>query len=132
MKSIPAWHVTAWHPVFTTMAALDAAMVDMRHLGTSFTDGTDPKSSRCGQTVWGTVVDGRPIGIAWDWGEVCEGVLALSDPMLVVSNLCLLGQDGLCLDDDHRVMNLNTLIHQLPWQEAVQTPRRCAMQVLAA
>lgn len=132
MKSTPAWHVTAWQPVFTTMAAIDAAMGKMRHLGTSFTDGTDARSSRCGQTVWGTVLHGKQVGIAWDWGEVCSGVVALSDPMLVVSNLCLVDADGVCLDDDHRVLNLNALIHQLPWQTAVRAPRCRARRALAA
>lgn len=133
MTTIPAWQVTAWQPVFTTTAAFRAALHEMRHLGTSVSNttafGAEPRS---GQTVWGTTVDGRPVGIAWDWGEVCDGVVALSDPMMVVSNLCLLDDDGVCLDEDHRVLTLNALIHELPWQGAVSPPRATPLGALAA
>ncbi|MDQ2736026.1 MAG: hypothetical protein M3Y55_13795, partial [Pseudomonadota bacterium] len=53
---------------------------------------------------------------AWDWREVRPGVVALSDPMTVLSNIVLLGEEGRPVDSFKRILHLNNVIFSLPWQ----------------
>lgn len=72
-----------------------------------------------GQTVWTEVVRGRRAGLAWDWVEVGDGVLALVDPMCLVTNLRLVSIDGDVMTAVEAALYLNRWVHQLPWQDEV-------------
>ena len=51
-----------------------------------------------GQTIWaGTAADGEA-GVAWDWMQIARGVVAMADPMSVVTNLRLVGNAGRSAD----------------------------------
>ena len=73
-----------------------------------------------GQTIWGGSHDDGDAGVAWDWVQISANVVAMADPMSVVSNLRLLGQEGEVLTALESARYLNEIVHALPWQSEVQ------------
>ncbi len=72
-----------------------------------------------GQTVWGGRAGDSAAGISWDWIEVAEGIVAIADPMMMTTNLRLLGSEGEVLTAYEVAPHLNRLVHRLPWQVEV-------------
>jgi len=73
-----------------------------------------------GQTVWAAKsVDGEA-GMAWDWVQLSRGVVAIADPMSVVTNVRLIGDEGEVLTAHAAARYLNEMVRALPWQEEVQ------------
>lgn len=70
--------------------------------------------------MWGECTRDHETGLAWDWVQICQGVVAMADPMCVVTNLRLLGTEGQVLTTQEAALHLNRLIHDLPWQDEVQ------------
>jgi hypothetical protein len=73
-----------------------------------------------GQTVWGSPSTERAAGVAWDWVELQQGVVAMADPMALVTNLQLTDEHGEILPSLQATLHLNGLVHALPWQSEVQ------------
>lgn len=113
----PAWIVYAWAPVFWQAASKPT--FQLIHLGTRVLTfgGQDEPSS--GQTLWGDHTDDQAAGVAWDWIELRRGVVAMSDPMGMVTNLRLIGADGEPLSQSQMTVQLHRLVHALPWQTEV-------------
>src|SRR5580765_4319217 len=110
----PAWVVYAWAPVLWQASA--APHLHLVHLGTrvlSFGDDDGPCS---GQTLWGDRTDDCAAGVAWDWVDVRHGVVAMSDPLGMVTNLRLLDAHGEMLSQTQIAVHLHQLVHALPWQ----------------
>lgn len=108
------WNLVGWSPVMATPAQL-AACID------SLMPSGEPPTIResTGQTLWTGSLNGMPFGIGWEWFELCPGVLALADPMMVMTNLFLIDEEGRVLSEDRRVLCLNSVIHGLAWQQQV-------------
>jgi len=87
----------------------------------TFGDETNPCT---GQTLWGDPSENQPSGIAWDWVEIQEGVVAMSDPFGMITNLRLLDTHGALFDDRQITVQLHQLVHTLPWQIEVQRALR--------
>lgn len=114
----PAWIVYAWEPVL--WQASSAPRLHLTHLGTrvlTFGDNDCPSS---GQTLWGDETVERAAGVAWDWVEIQEGVVAMSDPLGMVTNLRLLDAQGAVLNQVQIAVHLHQLVHSLPWQSEVR------------
>ena len=111
----PPWIVCAWPPVLWQADTADR--VDFIHLGTrviSYGDGGEPPS---GQTLGAAAqADPHTAGVAWDWIEVQEGVVAMADPLGLMTNLRLLDASGDALPFVQAAVRLNVLVHRLPWQ----------------
>ncbi|HJW12216.1 MAG TPA: hypothetical protein VJ598_10540 [Albitalea sp.] len=73
-----------------------------------------------GQTVWGNASPEQAAGVAWDWIEVHQGVVAMADPLALVTNLQLLDAHGDVLPSTQAALHLNEIVHTLPWQNEVQ------------
>lgn len=73
-----------------------------------------------GQTIWGGSADDGEAGVAWDWVQISRGVVAMADPMSVVSNLRLVGRQGEVLTALESVRFLNEMVRDLPWQGEVE------------
>ena len=58
--------------------------------------------------------------MAWDWVELSRGVVAIADPMSVVTNVRLIGEEGEVLTSLQSAPFLNELVRNLPWQVEVQ------------
>jgi hypothetical protein len=122
--SIPAWRVINWAPVQIKLRDFQRTCAAFQHLGTSVHQAGDGGEPRCGQALWGAERDGQLIGVAFEWAEMTGEIVALSDPMQILSNVKLLQDDGECMDDLTRIVQLNTAIHELDWQQ--QIPARAA------
>jgi hypothetical protein len=59
-------------------------------------------------------------GVAWDWIQISDDIVAMADPMSVVTNLRLVGQEGEVLTALEAARFLNEIVHGLPWQSEVQ------------
>ncbi|HMC14959.1 MAG TPA: hypothetical protein VKI18_04965 [Albitalea sp.] len=70
--------------------------------------------------MWGNASPEPAAGVAWDWIEVHEGVVAMADPMALVTNLQLLDSHGEVLPSVRAALRLNEIVHLLPWQSEVQ------------
>jgi hypothetical protein len=113
----PAWIVYAWPPVLCQAAS--APDLHLVHLGTrvlSFGDDDGPCS---GQTLWASTAEDQSAGVAWDWVEIQRGVVAMSDPFGMVTNLRLLDERGEALTQMQLAVKLHQLVHSLPWQNEV-------------
>ena len=66
----------------------------MQHLGTQVTSAGDSHCRSVGQTIWAWHGNGGDVGMAWDWVQLTCGVVPMADPMAVVTNLRLVGEEG--------------------------------------
>ncbi len=58
--------------------------------------------------------------MAWDWIQIARGVVAIADPMSLVTNLRLIGDGGEVWTAQQSALFLNRLVRALPWQLEVQ------------
>ena len=58
--------------------------------------------------------------MAWDWIHLPHGIVAMADPMSVVTNLTLVGPEGEMLTELESARHLNGIVHGLPWQDQVE------------
>ncbi len=116
---IPPWVIVSWP---TVLWRIDATKrLQLMHLGTRIVSSKGPGHHVTGQTLWGNEMDHEnTAGLAWDWIEVRHNVIALADPMGLVTNLTLLNPQGALVPTLQAAIHLNELVHTLPWQAAVQ------------
>jgi hypothetical protein len=91
-----------------------------QHLNTLVTLRGDEPGPPAGQTVWAAAADCGDAGVAWEWVLVSRGVVAMADPMAVVTNLRLVGAAGEELNAYEAACFLNCLVRELPWQQEVR------------
>lgn len=90
------------------------------HLATRVTHAGDRRSPCSGHTLWGSLSDDCDAGIAWDWVDIGRGVVAMVDPMAVVTNMKLVNVDGDVLPAVEAALHFNQFVRRLPWQEEVR------------
>jgi hypothetical protein len=120
--SIPAWQVITWNPVEVTVGEFAQLTGRFRHLGTSVHVDEHLPGLKYGQVLWGFEDGPMRIGLAWDWAEVRDRVVAMADPMKVLSNLALRRADGTLVSESDRLLHLNGAIHGWRWQAEVLPP----------
>lgn len=74
----------------------------------------------CGQTLWARTGAEATAGVAWDWIQLHQGVVAMADPMGLVTNLMLLDAQGEPIPTLQATLHLNGIVHALPWQTEVE------------
>lgn len=114
----PAWIVYAWPPLL--WQASRAPQLQLTHLGTRVLNFGDDLCLCTGQTLWGDEREEQSAGVAWDWVRLMPGVVAMSDPLGLVTNLKLLDDQGEALTNLEAAVRLHQLVHALPWQSEVQ------------
>jgi hypothetical protein len=77
-----------------------------------------------GQTVWTARAADGDAGMAWDWIEISRGVVAIADPLSVVTNVRLVGDEGEVLTALQAARFLNEMVRELPWQQEVERALR--------
>ena len=113
-----SWSVRAWPQLL--WQAEGASDLRFDHLDTQVFPAADEDGPLSGQTVWrGAAAEGE-VGVAWDWVMVSRDVVAMADPMSVVSNLRLLGSQGEVLTAWESALHLSQIVYGLPWQGEVQ------------
>ncbi len=70
--------------------------------------------------MWAASAGSGQAGMAWDWVQISCGVVAMADPLAVVTNLRLVGTEGEVLTAHEAACFLNELVRSLPWQQEVQ------------
>lgn len=114
----PPWVLYSWPAVF--WQANTCRRLRLRHLGTRVTTGPQVGRRPMGHTVWGRLDGDAEAGLAWDWVEVTQGVVAMADPMAMVTNVRLLDRTGEVIPPIEAALHLNQFVCRLPWQEEVQ------------
>lgn len=76
-------------------------------------------ANQYGTTLWSLQAEGSNVQVFFDWVEVAPGVVAQSNPMGILSNVGLIGDDGQELARAQALLCLNTIVYLLPWQSAV-------------
>ncbi len=117
-RTAPAWIVCAWPPV--TCPVVHTPELHFVHLGTRVLNPGDTDGPTTGQTLWGGPSAKGAAGVAWDWVEIQDGVVAMADPFGLVTNLQLVSAQGEMLTGFEATLRLNELVHALPWQTEVQ------------
>ena len=103
-----SWSIRAWPPLL--WQAEGASRLRFDHLDTQVMPASTGDAPRTGQTVWrGTAEEGE-VGVAWDWVMVSPDVVAMADPMCVVSNLRLIGPQGEVLTAWEAARHLNQMV----------------------
>jgi hypothetical protein len=113
-----SWSVRAWTPLL--WQADGAARLQFDHLNTQIFHSGGPDGPVSGQTVWHTEALDGEAGVAWDWVMLSDDVIAMADPMCVVTNLRLLGNGGEVLTSWEAARHLSQIVYGLPWQGEVQ------------
>lgn len=116
--TVPAWSVYAW-PALVYRAQAATAW-QLTHLGTCVFSPGDAHQPCCGQTLWGSDLESGAAALAWDWVGLCPGVVALADPLGLITNLQLVDDAGEPLPTLKAAMHLNQMVRALPWQTEVQ------------
>ena len=114
----PAWIVYAWAPIL--WQASRAPRLHLVHLGTRVLTTGDADCPCSGQTLWADECEAGAAGVAWDWVELRRGVVAMSDPLGMVTNLRLVDAQGEVLSQTQVAVHLHPLVHALPWQSEVK------------
>jgi hypothetical protein len=114
----PAWIVCAW-PTLLWQASR-APQLHLTHLGTRVLTVGDGDCLCCGQTLWGDSSETQSAGVAWDWVQIQRGVVAMADPLALVTNLKLLDDEGEALNNVETAVQLHQLVYSLPWQSEVR------------
>ena len=114
----PPWTVRAW-PSLLWQA--DSTMnLCLTHMHTRVVHSGLADSPCCGQTLWARTDDETTAGVAWDWVQLHQGVVAMADPMGLVTNLMLLDAHGEPIPTLQATLHLNEIVHALPWQTEVE------------
>jgi hypothetical protein len=98
--------------------------VRFHHIDTCVVLPSETTGWPAGQTVWATSLADCQAGMAWDWVQITQGVVAIADPMSLVTNLRLIGDEGEVLTAQQSARFLNELVRLLPWQQEVHRALR--------
>jgi hypothetical protein len=113
-----SWSIRAWSPVL--WQAEVASRLQFDHLDTQIFPASGEDARVCGQTLWRTEAADGEAGVAWDWVMLSDDVIAMADPMCVVTNLRLVGERGEVLTSWEAARHLSQIVYGLPWQGEVQ------------
>ena len=118
LEACHPWTLRAWPTLLWQVNK--QIPLPMRHLRTQITSPGDLTFRSMGQTFWAWHSDDGEVGMAWDWVQLGPGVLAMADPMAVVTNLRLVGDEGEVLSALESARHFNWIVHGLPWQHEVE------------
>lgn len=118
IQQCPPWTLRAWPPLLWQVDR--TGPICLEHLSTQVTHAGDPGCGTMGQTLWGWKGEEGALGMAWDWVQLHCGVVAMADPMAVVTNLRLVGSEGEMLSPYASARHFNAMVHALPWQQEVE------------
>jgi hypothetical protein len=118
LPSATAWSLRAWPPLL--WQAGHTQLSRFQHLGTHIELTGETPGPPSGQTIWAASADEGRAGMAWDWVQIGRGVVAIADPMSVVSNVRIVDLSGEVLTAQQSARFLNELVRELPWQREVQ------------
>lgn len=123
MTHLPPWAVTSMPMVW--LEDCDPASAARNFRLVSFTAHSDVAGSdtvRHGQVLWASRLQRSEVAVAWDWVELPRKIIAIADPMQVVSNIQIRHTNDHWMNERQRILWLNDLVHALPWQADLAVP----------
>ncbi len=117
-KMTPAWIVYAWPRVLCETQHVPS--LQLAHLSTQVLVAGDAENPAMGQTLWQGAEGCAIAGVAWDWVSLPPGLVAMVDPMALITNLQFVNRAGEVLAPLESARQLNEIVHALPWQYEVQ------------
>ena len=116
--TVRPWALDSWPTVFWQANAKKRPR--FVHLSTRLNYAQDRRMLCTGTTIWGEFSKAGDAGLAWEWIEIAEGVVAMTDPMSVITNLQLIAADGQILPAVIAALQFNQFVRKLPWQQEVR------------
>jgi hypothetical protein len=116
---VQAWMIKSWPTCEWYLPNDQNRWPALRHAHTEVRQELDGEGRRFGETVWCARVNGQAAGAAWEWTELAPGVVLLSNPNCVATNLHLFNAEHQSLDALSELVALNTFVRSLPWQATV-------------
>lgn len=113
---LATWPLGACETVVKTVNEFELATPGLRQVGRRVRQDK-ARGLRRGEEIWSTA-DELPIRIAWEWAEIQPHVVALFDPMSILSNVALVDGEGHALGRSRRMVHLNNAVHRLDWRRA--------------
>jgi len=89
------------------------------HMNTQVREHRDAAGRCIGDTVWMANIEGRSVAATWEWTEVRQGVVVLSDPNSILSNLRFILSESSGEEQLAAAIALNRVVNVLPWQPVV-------------
>jgi hypothetical protein len=111
---IKSWATLEW---YLPLQPADLPVFD--HVSTRIRDDGSPAGCRCGDTVWMALNGQQPAGLAWEWSEVRPGMVMLSDPNSIITNLQFVDEQQNQVLGLNKTVMVNRLVHALAWQAPV-------------
>ena len=130
---LQSWMIKSWPIIEWKLPREMATWPALVHANTTTREMTPgPVGRRCGETVWIGVVDGKSIGAAWEWVELRPGVVMISDPNTIITNIRFMDEDDAYQEFLPAVVSINRMAHVLPWQSTVAALLAAAPEHAAA
>lgn len=119
MNAQAASSIAMWLPIDVKLQHWAGASRRLRHC-TSMQRRRGPDDFvEHGETTWAMNSTLGTMTILFEWAEVTRGVLALANPMGIVSNVRLMTDEGDLLTPAQTLLELNFTVHELDWQTVV-------------
>lgn len=127
--AIQPWQIATWRPIATPVRDWRRSTRRLRNISTTVNDDA---GRRHGLVLWGVQENDMEFGVAWEWVAVGDRVIALADPMSLLSNLILLKPNGDKLSEAEQLFQLHQTVNELPWQASVRTSSRLTFRTVVA
>jgi hypothetical protein len=129
MNAHTASATALWRPITVKLHQWACAAQRLQHC-TSIRLCRRPEDTvERGETVWSMAVAQGAMTVRFEWAEITRGVLALANPMGIVSNVRLATDEGDLLTPAQMLLEMNGTVHDLEWQGVVASELeawRCA------
>lgn len=109
---------TMWQPTTVRQQQWAAALRRFRSVSIE-RRSRQTRGLATGHVVWGASVGGKTLALCWEWAELAPGVVALANPLRVLSNATLISSDGVQLPERVALLELNGAVHELDWQPEI-------------
>ena len=119
MNAQAASSIAMWLPVDVKLQHWVGASRRLRHCASMQRRRGPDDFAEHGETTWAMTSTLGTMTILFEWAEVTRGVLALANPMGIVSNVRLMTDEGDLLTRSQTLLELNFTVHELDWQVVV-------------
>jgi hypothetical protein len=113
------WLIASWPTVHCAVTQRSLMIRRLRCISARLNPAA-PGQLRSGQVLWACRTPIGDAGLAWDWFEIRRNVVAIADPMHVLSNLRFVDSHGVELPQSEGLLELNNVVAGLDWQGQIE------------
>jgi len=117
--TLQSWMIKSWPPCEWYLPPDPDDWPAWWHMSTHVREDRDVNGRYIGDTVWMASVEGTNLAATWEWTELRPGVVVLSDPNSILSNVRFILDDTQRDEELAATVELNRIANVLPWQRAV-------------